>query len=320
MRSALVVLITIVLLAVAQNVAASRYLERSTRLSSDFSAAALELRIRALSKDAPETVLLGDSALWGYGLRADATAAAILRRDGCRCVNFSFKGSSPPNYYALAKLLTAAGVPVKMAVLEVNQATLSPGDAAYKTLSPGVAELAGPLLSSADRGAIVLPATGERNVFDRLLASSWLVYGARADLRLAIAGDEDVVPSRTLTADDFLGTYDLEPLREDNVGVHYLEQTIDVLRSAGIPVAAFLTPTNHALLHEYIDVPAYRANESFLTNLLARRGVEVVDLDRAFPSRVFIDNAHLTAAGQTLLAQTLAKDIRGICANQANLR
>lgn len=318
MRSAFVVLITIVLLAVGQNVATSRYLERSVRLSSDFSAAALELRIRGLPKDAPQTVLLGDSALWGYGLPADATAAAMLTREGCRCINFSFKGSSPPNYYAIARLLTAAGAPVKMAVLEVNQATLSPGDAAYKTLSPGVAALATPLLSSADRDAIVLPASGERNAFERLLASAWLVYGARADLRLAIDGDVDVVPRRPPTADDFLGTYDLEPLREGNVGVHYLERTIDVFRSAGIPVAAFLTPTNHALLHEYIDVPAYRANEIFLTNLLERRGVAVVDLDRAFSARVFIDNAHLTAQGQALLAQALVKDIRGICANQAH--
>jgi hypothetical protein len=45
--------------------------------------------------------------------------------------------------------------------------------------------------------------------------------------------------------------------------------------------------------------------------MLERGGVRVIDLDRAFPATAFIDNDHLTAAGNvrlaTLLARTLAR-------------
>jgi hypothetical protein len=113
-------------------------------------------------------------------------------------------------------------------------------------------------------------------------------------------------PAQPLTPDLFEGTYDLAPLTPKNVGVTFLAKTADLLRSAHIPAVAFLTPTNHALLHDYIDNRQYRANETYLTRLLRNRGVQVVDLDRAVPTADFLDNAHLTVAGQRRLATLLA--------------
>jgi hypothetical protein len=92
--------------------------------------------------------------------------------------------------------------------------------------------------------------------------------------------------------------------------VTFLAKTADLLRTAHIPAMAFLTPTNHALLHDYIDNRQYRANETYLTRLLRNRGVQVVDLDRAVPTADFLDNAHLTLAGQRLLAALLHDHLR----------
>jgi hypothetical protein len=80
---------------------------------------------------------------------------------------------------------------------------------------------------------------------------------------------------------------------------------VETLRDDRISVVAFMTPTNHQLLHEYIDIPEYRANGTFLKRLLEGRGVRVLDLDATFPASAFLDNDHLTAAGQQRLATRL---------------
>jgi len=244
-------------------------------------------------------------------LPAHQNAVAILAGEGCRCANLAFKAGSPPNYYALALLFARFHVRPGMVILEINQPSFSPADQAYKTLTPSLAAVVAPLLSPADRAALVLPSArnGIGPDLDEALASLWLVYGARADLRALLLGDADAEPARQPTADDFLGTYDLAPLDQANVGVRYLEKTVDLLHDQSIPVVAFMSPTNHTLVHEYIDVPAYRANEEYLDGLLEKRGVKVIDLDRAFSAENFIDNVHLTREGQRRLAVLLAKDI-----------
>jgi hypothetical protein len=183
-------------------------------------------------------------------------------------------------------------------------------DAGYKRLLPGVAEDAGPLLSPADL-ALLQPAPGTfGGPLERTLASWWLLYAMRADLRdLYFSGERDV-PFQRPTPELYEGTYDLTPLGDANVGVHFLERTVDALHRARIPVLAFLTPTNHTLLHDYIDGRGYRANVLFLERALARHGARVLNLDRAFPAPLFIDNTHLTAAGQRRLAERLAPLLR----------
>lgn len=318
---AAVVLATIAVFAGAENAAVSAFLSGNARFATNFSETALEHKLEALSARPPQVVFMGDSALWGYGVPADRNAVSLLSKAGCPCANLSFKAGSPPNYYALSLLLGAFHVRPKLVVLEINQPSFSPGDQSYRTLNPALASLAEPLLSPADRAALgvnTVPAgTGAR--LERALSSVWLLYGARTDLRDAVLGDADAIPKERPVAEDFLGTYDLAPLNQNNVGVRYLEAVAGTLRRERIPAVAFLTPTNHALLHEFIDVPAYDRNAAYLANVLKTRGIAVIDLDRNFPESTFIDNTHLTPAGQRLLALTLAKDISALGVSPASL-
>jgi hypothetical protein len=131
----------------------------------------------------------------------------------------------------------------------------------------------------------------------------------RADIRETLFPPPDAAAPQHPTADMFVGEYDLNPLNDANVGVRYLEKTADALRAAQILTLAFMTPTNHALLHDYIDGPEYRHNLIFLQRALERRGVRVVDLDRAFSASDFYDYAHLKASAQTRLADILEKEL-----------
>ena len=110
------------------------------------------------------------------------------------------------------------------------------------------------------------------------------------------------------TTERFEGSYDLAPLGTGNVSVHYLALTVAALRDAHIPAVAILTPTNHALLHPYVDTPQYAGNLAYVRRLIERGGARVVDLDRAFAPAEFLDNDHLTAAGNRRLARRLATE------------
>jgi hypothetical protein len=139
----------------------------------------------------------------------------------------------------------------------------------------------------------------------------------RADIRETVFEQLDPPPSKPLTAADFEGTYDLEALDGDNTAVYFLTRTVDELRAQHIAIAAFLTPTNHGLIPATVDAPEYRANARYLTRLLEGRGVRVLDFDAAIPSADFIDNDHLTAAGQEKLASLFRRsDLAGLAAER----
>jgi hypothetical protein len=91
--------------------------------------------------------------------------------------------------------------------------------------------------------------------------------------------------------------------------VQWSKKAISALRKSGIPVLAFLTPTNHLLLHDFIDNTSYEQNGRFLRDTFERSGATVVDLDQRFPARVFIDNDHLRLSGQRMLADVLQRPI-----------
>ena len=282
------------------------------RFPGDFSAAYLRREVSALQAGPAPTIFLGDSVVWGYHLPAEQTAVTLLAAQGCACRNFAFKAGSPPNYFALAQLLRAGGVRPKAVVLEINQRVFNVVDDSYKKLNPAVAATAGSLLTPDERGALVFPPApgGLQGALDAGVASRWLLYAMRADIRDTLYGEGEQVPASQPTAEMFLGTYDLTPLNRRNVGVRFLEKTADLFHADGIPVIAFMTPTNHRLLHDYIDGPEYRANGEYLRRLMAARGARVLDLDRAFPADEFFDNDHLTAAGQRRLAARLAPLLR----------
>jgi hypothetical protein len=107
----------------------------------------------------------------------------------------------------------------------------------------------------------------------------------------------------------FFGTYDLSTLDDGNLDVDFLRDTVAELKRVHVTALAILTPANHRLLHGYIDVPEYDAQLRYVSGILRRGSVRVVDYDRAFPSRDFLDNDHLTAAGNERLAEMLSRDL-----------
>ncbi len=295
----------------AENLAVRAYFPHLSRVNSDFSAAYLRRELQTMAASPPQTVFLGDSVLWGFYLKPERIAVSLIAAQGCRCRNLSFKASSPPNYYALTELLLHYGIRPKIVVLEIDQRVLNPANNAYRTLHPAVAELAAALLSAADRKVLGLAPANDtmQSRFDRLASQLSLVYAMRADIRETLYPAGDTIPAQHLTAGMFEGEYDLSPLTGENIGVRYLTKTADALRAARVPILAFMTPTNHALLHDYINGPEYTANAAFLQRLLERHGVRVLNLDRAFAGSAFYDSAHLKPPAQLRLAEILEKEL-----------
>lgn len=195
-------------------------------------------------------------------------------------------------------------------VVEVNQMLFNQADPWFKSLHPAVAALGGSLLTPSDRGLLkpysVAAPAGIMNLVNRYV----LAYSMRSDIRDLLANNDTqkaAVPN--VNADDLIGTYDLDPLTEQNVGVHFLDETVKALTGAGIPVIAIMTPTNHVLMHEYIDVPEYDANVKYVANVLKGDGARVINLDRAFAADEFVDNDHLNQKGQQHLSSILSGDI-----------
>jgi hypothetical protein len=308
-----VVIVTTIAVVLLQNFVLTAYFPQLPRFVSDFSPAYLQRQIASTAATAGQTVFLGDSVLWGYRLKPDQTMVSILASRGCACRNFAFKNGGPPNYYALTRLMLAAKTHPTAVVLEINQKVFSQLDGGNHSLHPAVETLAAPLLTLSDRA--LLPASSPsgnaaERTLDRSATSLSLLYAMRSDIRTVLYGEPATSAIAPLNADMLEGTYDLTPLSDSNVSVHFLEKTVQLLRAANIPVIAFLTPTNHALLHDYIDNPEYRANGLFLKQMLEREGVHVLDLDAAFPTQAFLDEVHLTASAQLRLADIISKELK----------
>ena len=281
----------------------------SQRFTTDFSAAYLERRLNEIDRTRPDAVFLGDSVLWGFREFPGDTAVSVLRRRGCTCVNLAFKSGGPPNTYVLAALLARQPGRPAAAVIEVNQRTTNRHDPSYRTLVPAVAAAGASVLTAVDRQRLSAGVPVAETPVAAALTRVFPIFALRSDLRETVGGDDDSAPAAgaqpRLDPDDFEGTYDISPLTADNVGVRYLRSAVETLRTAGVRVIAFTTPTNHALLHEYLDDPVYAANDALLARTLRSAGATVVDLDTRFSRGEFIDNDHLNAAGQRHLADAL---------------
>jgi lysophospholipase L1-like esterase len=297
------------------------------RLAEDFSAAYLRREVAHAARSS--IVYLGDSALWGYGLPANEAAVTLLHGRHVDAENLSYEGGSPANTYAVLRLLFASGARPKAVAFNVNLKEFNAEDGAYRKLEPSVEELAWPLLSARQRAALTRTSAcaGLECAVDAGVASVWTLYAMRADLRYALFGDVDAAHAleawleRTSGAaaraaalqrhepGRFEGTYDLAPLDPANVSVAYLRDTIALLRERHVRAFAILTPTNHALLHAYIDVPEYDRNLAYVRGMLEAGGVRVIDYDRRFAAADFIDNDHLTAEGNRRLADALERDV-----------
>jgi len=301
-----VVVVLLAVLIAGENAIVAQRMQHLPRLATDFSATYLDRELQALAEEPPQTVFLGDSVLWGYGVPAGDIAVARLSARGLTAENLAFKAANPANDFFLLRLLHDRGVRPRRVVLEINQQVFNPFDQSYRALHPGVLALARPLLTPADvRRLRVAPDAGPQAALERAASNLWLVYGMRSDLRESLF-ERLPTPPPHIASDMFAMTYDQAPLRKSNVGLVYLRATAALLASTHTPALAFLTPVNHALLHEFIDNPQYGANKRRLVEALSGHGIVTVDFDSALPSRDFFDNDHLNPQGQRDLAELLA--------------
>jgi len=322
--------IAAVALLVLVDLAVRAWYPKLLRFNDTFSAAYLE-RAVAPREIHGRIALLGDSVLWGYRLEPSQTAGSLLRSRGIPLVNLAYEGGSPPNTYALARLLQLRGARPKAVVFNVNLKEFNPADSAYRTLYPAVEQIVWNDLSSADRS--LLKRTRSDTVdahIDAFFDRVWALYGLRVDIRERLFGAVDAstalvnaqhvasgeaereAKAHRPTAERFMATYDLEPIDASNTGVIFLRKALDLLRAERIPVLVILTPTNHGLLKEFIDGPEYDANRVFLDKIARDSGAQVLDYDRSFAQADFIDNDHLTAEGNKKLADLLAPALRGL--------
>jgi hypothetical protein len=301
------------------------------RLAEQFTGDRFERLIDDGAGDRDVLAVLGDSVLWGYKVAPGQSAPVRLAAaTGLRVVNVSYEGGSAANTYFGLRLMLQRQLRPREVLFNINSKEFSPADSAYNRLHPSLRQDVEPLLTDVDRRDLAAQPEPDLNGrLERIAAASWRLYRWRADLREALFGQADASTAlasfvQTLTgesgraaaghaptADHFFATYDLTPIGNDNVAYRYLERTASLLRSEHLHAVVFLTPTNHALLHEYIDAPEYDANLRRLSAAFAGiPGVTVLNLDRAIPAAQFIDNDHLTPAGNEHLARILAGPLR----------
>ncbi len=301
------------------------------RLPEQFSAAYLKLYLSDVPRRKPVVAFLGDSVLWGYKIRQTDSAVAVLQQriGGVQMLNLSYEGGSTPNSAVMFDYALRSGVHPKAVVVAVNIKEFNAADSAYRTLHPSLENASFDVLTADDRQALELHHPTDLNAtLNRAIERIWRLYRLRADLREQFFGTDDMAgalvkatenltgtaAARELghrpTADKFLATYDLAPITQANVNMQYYLRLVRKLCKTKTPSVIFLTPTNHRLLHDYIDVPEYDANLSRLTSVPHCPGIAIVNLDRAVPARMFLDNDHLDPQGQQVLAARLLPFIR----------
>ncbi len=297
------------------------------RLRYSFSAAYLRREVASLQEKRP-IVVLGDSVMWGYGVTERESAVGILNAHDASWHNLAYVGGSPVNTLAMIRFLIASGIHPRGIVFNVNQKQFNVEDSAYQKLYPSVEEVAWRLTPTSEKAVLVPVLEDTRDArIDRGLSTVWQMYGMRSDLRDALFGTSDAAHAiqdavqtasgakgeadseHRPTPDKFEGTYDLTPLAKGNVNFDALGEIGQLLKRDRIPAVAVLTPTNHRLLHDYIDVPDYKQNLERTRLELERYGIRVLNLDDRFPPDDFIDNDHLTARGNAVFAAVLAQNV-----------
>jgi hypothetical protein len=293
----------------------------------------LNLVLSDIPRNRNTTVLLGDSVLWGYKLPTDQIAAAILQASDphTRVIDLAYEGGSTVNDAVMLRMLQRVGVRPSTVIANINIKEFNPGDSAYSTLHPSLERLSENALTPGDESSLALHFNNgdlNRELNDGV-EKIWRFYALRSDLREKLFGSDDAAGAllalahhltgesateaalHTPTADRFLGTYDLSPIGSDNVAFEYYRSFVDTLCRNQIPSLLFLTPTNHRLLHEYIDDPNYDENIARLEHIPHCSDVRIVNWDRAIPSRDFLDNDHLNPQGQRLLAKLISGALHG---------
>ncbi|MBV9278256.1 MAG: hypothetical protein JOZ97_08480 [Candidatus Eremiobacteraeota bacterium] len=324
--------IVAILLLIMLDVGVRLWQPNPARMPELFSPAYLERISQELAAKRNLVLVLGDSVLWGYGVDANDAAMTVLRRDygNADLVNLAFQGGSPENTYVLLRSLLDRGLHPRLVVFNVNLKEFNPADPSYRKLFPAVEDANRAKFDLDDRRLLqVNPQSRALSaLLDQYVGRYWQLYHFRSDIKEAIFGKDDMArwlaaraedltgtaarraAAHRPTPDRFIGSYDLTPLGPSNVAFQYLEKTFTLLKDHHVRAMAFFTPTNHKLLHEFIDTPEYDDNVTAIERLAARYGVPTLNLDRAVPPAEFIDNDHLTVQGNRRLAQLLAPRVR----------
>lgn len=310
----------------------------AVRLPEHFSAYRLKKYVERVGAGRSALLVLGDSVLWGYGLPVEDTAVARLRERFPRTpiVNAAYEAGSPLNSDFLIRYLLSERLYPRAVLFDLNLLSFNQFGKTYDALNPALETLASPsVLEPFDQNRLRLarPVKARAEVWSRAddyLETHWALYGSRVDIHQALFGDADaatalhnhldaLVQASTLNQRDALEPstpyaemYDLTPLSPNNIAYAYTQHLLSILAANRIPTIAIITPANHILLHNYIDVPAYDANLRGLETLCHRYGAAVVNLDRRIPPNEFIDNTHLTKMGNGALAHAIAPDIARI--------
>lgn len=320
-----------VLLLVLLDVALRFWMPHPERMPQQFSAAYLDRVTTRLAAKRDLVLVLGDSVLWGYGVDSHDAAMSVLRTSygNPNLVNLAFQGGSPENTYVLLRSLFERGANPRLVIFNINLKEFSPADPSYRQLFPAVEDENRSLLDLEDRRRLQMhsPSRALNALLDQYVGRYWQLYHFRSDIKQAIFGQDDM--ARWLTArvqdltgtnarraaahkptpDRFIGTYDLTPLGPGNVALVYFEKAARLLRAHHVRALVFFTPTNHKLLHDFIDTPEYGDNLNAVKRLAARYGISVQNFDHVIPSNEFIDNDHLTVAGNRRLAHLLASQL-----------
>ncbi len=302
------------------------------RLPEQFSPAYLRAYVAAARGERP-VVVVGDSALWGYGLDADASVVAQLAalRPGTPILNLSYEGGSIVNSVFALRLVRLLGVRPAAVIVNLNSKEFNPLDSAYNRLQPSLERDVAATFTPRDRALLAtLPPPTFADRLNAGVERVWALYRDRVDIRVALFGVDDAagfvtnlvhrVTGETAryarahvpTADAFVATYDLTPPVPGNVEAIYLRELRADLVRAHTPAIAFLTPTNHRLLADTVDDPGYTANLRRIAAGMRGPDIRVVDLDALDVGPHFIDNDHLDATGSRILAQRLARALASL--------
>jgi lysophospholipase L1-like esterase len=118
--------------------------------------------------------------------------------------------------------------------------------------------------------------------------------------------------ARGYTQAQFAASYDVVPL--DSPEATNFQLTQRLAQQAGqlkgqIPTLVLVSPQNQAMLGALLQTPSYQQLTSALQSTFAAHSVPLLQLDRdqAFVSSMFLDQDHLTRAGNQLLAARLAE-------------
>ena len=244
-------------------------------------------------------------------------------------LNLSYEGGSIPNSEVILRMALRSGLRPSGIVLQVNVKEFNQADSAYRTLHPSLERAAAGILTLEDRRLLQLHAPTDLNAkLNQVAENVWRLYRFRSDLREQIFGTDDMASAlanlatrltgtaaaedlvHRPTPDKFLGAYDLAPIDRQNVGMQFYRSLLRELCAAKIPTLVFLTPTNHVLLHDYIDVKEYDENLGRLMAVPHCAHATIINLDRLEPSNMFLDNDHLNRKGQRVLATRLLPYVR----------